>query len=410
MALCASMPASAQDYGDPSGKTLIATADLRLAAADGERSWIEGGFGKARFGPDDTAATDHLKFEPHAISGDVVWQPQISWSLGATLAVTAQGGQEHPVDLSEAYLSWLRGPHDNFKLSGRLGLFWPPVSLEHSGPDWAVTETITPSAINSWIGEEVKVGAAEATASLATANHGRIYATVAVFGFNDTAGTLLSFRGWAFDDVKATAFGHLPLPPRGSFLQHAQGDGTRPVIELDKRPGLYTRLGWTPDPAIKFHLFYYDNRGDPEASTDGQQWGWRTRFGELGAMIGTGATRITLQAVSGQTSMGFPRAGKAWVDTRFRAAYALVTRTIGQGSVSGRIDAFGTSNLGSVIGAEDNEHGWAATLAARRSFGPHVTLLAEALHIESDRDARLRLGVDPQQSQTLLQLALRLHS
>jgi hypothetical protein len=273
-----------------------------------------------------------------------------------------------------------------------------------------VTETITPSAINSWIGEEVKVGAAEATASLGIGQQGRLYATAAIFGFNDTAGTLLSFRGWAFDDVKATAFGHLRLPPRGSFLQYAQGDSTRPVIELDNRPGFYARLAWTSGSAFKLHLFYYDNRGDPEASTDGQQWGWRTRFGEIGATIGMGATRLTLQALAGRTSMGFSRVGEPWVDTRFRAAYALVTRTIGQGSLSGRIDAFGTSNMGSVIGAEDSEHGWAATLAARRSFGPHVTLLAEALHIESDRGARLRVGLKPLQNQTLLQLALRLHS
>jgi hypothetical protein len=410
MAVCAAMPAFAQDYGDSSGKTLIVTADLRLVAADGEQSWIGGGFGKTRFGPDTAASPEHLELDPRAVSGDVVWQPQLSWSLGATLAVTAQQREEHSIDLSEAYLSWLRGPHANFKLSGRLGLFWPPVSLEHSGPNWAVSETITPSAINSWIGEEVKVGAAEATASVATAHHGRIYATVAVFGFNDTAGTLLSFRGWAFDDVKATAFGHLRLPPRGSFLQYAQADGTRPIIELDNRPGFYARLGWTPDPAIKLHLFHYDNRGDPEASTGGQQWGWRTRFSEIGAVIGPGSTRLTVQALAGRTSMGFARAGKAWVDTRFRSAFALVTRTIGQGSVSGRIDAFGTSNMGSVIGTEDNEHGWAATLAARRSFGAHATLLAEALHIESDRDSRLRIGLKPLQNQTLLQLALRLHS
>ncbi|MEI9926712.1 MAG: hypothetical protein WDN44_02075 [Sphingomonas sp.] len=29
------------------------------------------------------------------------------------------------------------------KVSARAGLFWPAVSLEHSGPEWAVTDTIT---------------------------------------------------------------------------------------------------------------------------------------------------------------------------------------------------------------------------------------------------------------------------
>ena len=410
MTACAATPAHAQDYGDPSGKTLIATADLRLTAVDGERSWIDGGFGKTRFGPKSAGPLDHLSFEPRAVEGDLVWQPQISWSLGATLAVTAQNGQEHAVDLSEAYLSWRRGPHGALKLSGRLGAFWPPVSLEHSGPTWAVTETITPSASNSWIGEEVKVGGAEATASLPVGQQGRVYATIALFAFNDTAGTLLGFRGWALHDEKATLFGHQPLPPLDAFMRSVQAPATRPMIELDNRPGYYVRLGWMPDSAIRLHAFYYDNRGDPQAVNSQLQWGWRTRFAELGGTAAFGATRITAQAMAGRTEMGFPMPDRIWVDTRFKSAFALVTRTIGKGSVSGRVEAFGTRGNGSVLGTDESENGWAATLAARRSFGDHVTLLAEALHVESNREARVRSGLDPRQNQTLLQLAIRLHS
>ena len=411
MAACAATPALAQDYGDPSGKPLIATVDLRLVAADGERSWIDGGFGKSRFGPDSAAPSGPLKLDPRAVEGDVVWQPQLSWSLGATIAVTAQAGQEHPVDLSEAYFSWLRGPHGPLKLSGRLGLFWPPVSLEHSGANWAVTgTTITPSAINSWIGEEVKVGAAEMTVSLPVAHHGRVYATAALFGFNDTAGTLLAFRGWALSDEKATAFGRQPLPPLDDFMEYVQAPQTRPVIELDNRPGYYIRLGWTPDPGIKVHAFYYDNRGNPEAVNSQLQWGWRTRFTEIGGTATLGATKFTAQAMAGRTQMGFAMPDQLWVDTRFRSAFALVTQTIGKGSVSGRIEAFGTRGLGSVLGTDESEHGWAATFAARRSFGDHVTVLGEALHVESERGARTRSSLDPQQDQTVVQLALRLHS
>src|SRR5258706_5585800 len=164
---CAGGPGLCRGYGDGSGKSVTALLDFRIAGAGGERSWLGGGFGKARFGGDAAGGGDGLRVQGRAVEADLVWQPQLSWSLGGTFAVTAQQGQEHPVDLSEAFLSWRRDPHGATRISGRLGLFWPPVSLEHSGPAWTVTETITPSAINSWIGEEVKVAGAEATASFA---------------------------------------------------------------------------------------------------------------------------------------------------------------------------------------------------------------------------------------------------
>jgi hypothetical protein len=165
-----------------------------------------------------------------------------------------------------------------------------------------------------------------------------------------------------------------------------------------------------PDPAIRLHAFHYDNRGDPEAVNSQLQWGWRTRFTEVGGTAAAGVTRFTVQALAGRAEMGFPMPDRIWVDTRFKSAFALVTRTIGRGSVSGRIEAFGTRGTGSVLGADESEDGWAATLAARRCFGAHVTVLGEALHVESDRGARVRSGLDPHQNQTVLQLAMRLHS
>ena len=411
--LGATFPASAQDYGDPSGRALTVVGDLRVVAVDGERSWIDGGFGKTRFGPDQPNATHTLHADLLPVEGDLVWSPQLGWRFGATIAVTAQNGQEHAVDLSEAFLTYRHDPIGKLRVHARAGLFWPPISLEHSGPEWAVTEMITPSAINSWVGEEVKVAAGEATASLPLGpggGWGRLSATAAIFGLNDTAGTLLAYRGWALHDEKATAFGRQPLPPLDPFSVFVQAKATRPVIELDNRPGYYLRLGWAPDERIRLHAFYYDNRGDPEAVTADLQWGWRTHFIEAGgsAMLGT-ATKLTVQGLSGHTVEGFAMPTQLWSDMRFRSDFALLTQTIGRGSVSGRIKGFDTHSDGSVLGVDESEYGWAATLAARRAFGPHVTVLAEALHVDSRRDARRRSGLDPHQPQTVLQLALRLH-
>ena len=47
-------------------------------------------------------------------------------------------------------------------------------------------DTITPSAINSWIGEEVRPLAAEVTASTTAGEH-QLSATAGIFAANDTA-------------------------------------------------------------------------------------------------------------------------------------------------------------------------------------------------------------------------------
>ena len=106
--------------------------------------------------------TANFRIEPQAVEGDLIWTPRFSWSLGGTVVATAQQGQDQAVDLSEAFLTYKPLLGGGTRIVARAGLFWPPVSLEHTGPEWRVRDTITPSAINSWIGEEVKVGGLEA--------------------------------------------------------------------------------------------------------------------------------------------------------------------------------------------------------------------------------------------------------
>ncbi len=122
----------------------------------------------------------------------------------------------------------------------RAGLMWPPVSLEHGGGEWPVNESITPSAINSWIGEEVKVVGAEQRLRSPWAQH-KIAVTGAVFDMNDTSGTLLAFRAWALHDRKAMIFRAQPLPPLNGFIKQYPAALFAPVIEIDggcmKRPG-----------------------------------------------------------------------------------------------------------------------------------------------------------------------------
>jgi hypothetical protein len=397
------------EAADPAETGLLTGyANFDLAAADGPRAWLDdGGTGKARFG---NPKGDALRVRPYVTEAGLVLQPEFGWALSGLVSVIAQHGQDKTIDLSEGYLRWRPLPLGTVRVAVRAGIFYPPVSLEHGGGEWPVVETVTPSAINSWIGEEVKVGGVETSFSTMIGEH-RLSVTGAGFGLNDTAGTLLTFRGWALHDEKATLFSYQPLPVMNAFIRLKQARQTRPMIDLDHHLGWYAKFAWAPPGPFEIQYFHYDNRASPQSVSVGQ-WGWRTRFDHLGATLDLDdRTRLTAQAIDGTTVMGYPRPGGArWVNMRYRSAFLLGTRRLSKGSVSGRIEAFSTRNHGSAVGPTDNETGWAATAAARWPLIPHATLLAEALHIDSRRDANLREGAAPRQNQNILRLTLRLRA
>ena len=393
-----------------SADTFTIIVDGRLVLADGANSWIDGGFGKTRFdGTDD----GDFEFDAYPVEASLIWQPRLTDSFVGNFSAAYQHGHDRDenFDVMEGYLTFIPSRSGNTNFSVKAGYYWPEISLEHAtGGAWSTVYTITPSAINSWVGEEVKVIGAEATLYQTVGNMD-FSATGGVFGFNDTSGTLLSFRGWALHDVKSTLFGQFQLPPLNPFMTGAQEPVTRSVIELDDRPGFYGRFEMRPSSSVVLNVFYYDNRGVPEKFTESLQWGWRTRFWNAGAVVDLGpSTRLLAQAMTGTTLMGFiPRnATRYWVDTRYRSAYALLTHRIGDIAVSGRLELFDTTERGSrMVPAEENEEGWAATAAGRWPLWDKFTLFVEALHMQSTRGARVRVRIPAKETQTVLQASLR---
>jgi len=146
---------------------------------------------------------------------------------------------------------------------------------------------ISPSAINSWVGEEIRVLGVEAKA-IYRGDINTIALTGAVFGFNDPAGTLLAYRGWGIGDAKVGIQGELPLArllsigPNSTFVK--QPFWVRPVREINERSGYYLAVDWELYDFIQFGGLYYDNRGDPEAIEAGQ-YARRTKFLNLYAEL-----------------------------------------------------------------------------------------------------------------------------
>jgi hypothetical protein len=381
--------------------TISGMVDLRGGWADGEESWLEHGYGKLQGGGERGQAGIDL--------AAVVWRPTLGWDWSAYVDLVHQDEGDQPVDLDEAYLSYRPTPRSQTRLSARVGLFYPPVSLEHDGPAWSVSRTLTPSAANSWIAEEVKVGGVEGTVSAMLGDH-RLSATAALFGFNDTSGTLLSFRGWALHDVRTTVLGKLPLPRTDAFhhaLYGGQADIAQPTLELDGDIGGYAKLEWRPPAPVALSLFYYDNAGDPQVF-EHNQWGWRTRFANLSLVAKPRPDiEILAQALHGNTYYGAETPMGRYVDVDFSAAYVLATWTGHRHRVTGRVDYFETRDRSFQAIDDNNEHGWALTAAYAYSISPHAAVWVEALHVSSDRAQRAYVGPDQQQAQTGLQTALR---
>lgn len=400
-----SVPAHAEDAEIFSPETVSVTGTVSLAATSGEESWLDGGFGKLSTSGD---GEGDLKVKPLLSEANLIWQPRFSWALSATVVGTFQGGERNEAGISEAYLAYkpMRGSTTRF--SARAGLMWPPVSLEHEGADWHVRDTITPSAINSWIGEEVRPLAVEGTVGTSLGEH-KLSATAALFAVNDTAGTLLAFRGWALHNRRTLAFNDQPLPPFEAEDEGYQGPSTHPLLDVAEgfadRPGYYAKLVWQPPIPVRLELFRYDNRADPEAVNEDVEWGWRTHFDNLGMEADISGMRVRVQAMTGRTRMGFAEPER-WIDMRFRSAFLLVSRPVGKVGLAARIEAFETRHRGSWWDEEYDEDGWAATFAAKREWGP-FTGLVELIHVSSDNPAREHVSLDPQQSQTRLQADLR---
>src|SRR5688500_14456109 len=60
--------------------------DLRASVVGGETSWLEGGFGKLRYGGDGGETTPRAR----VAAIDLAWKPQISWNFSGLVSASYQ--------------------------------------------------------------------------------------------------------------------------------------------------------------------------------------------------------------------------------------------------------------------------------------------------------------------------------
>jgi hypothetical protein len=374
--------------------------DLRAASPGDEWNWNRGGLGKTRFGGDGN---------DHAVDGALAASLQLTPSLLASAEIQYQSEQRHPLGVLDAFLRYRPVSTTPWRWTTTVGVFFPPISLENTGVGWTSPWTLTPSAINTWVGEELRtVGSEVRLAHRADSNTFELIG--AVFGKNDPAGELMAARGWALDDLTSGLNASVREPNVYGSLIGAQGTiWYQPFVEIDHRIGWYAGANWSAPAYGTLSVLRYDNRADPsvyQEYDDRDVFAWHTRFWSVGGRTQIGEVTLLAQAMHGATAIE-PQPS-LYLDTRFNAGYILAGWEHGNWQPAVRVDWFQTRQSPELPSALLSEHGHAATAALNWRPTRNVRVTGEWLRVDSIRNERLLAGQSARQLQTHVQLSVRL--
>jgi len=330
-------------------------------------SWLQAGVGRFDVGAD--SSNDHRTTSIAGAQLGLDWMPT-SWLLLHADGVARHqqsgsvGGKR--AGIVQAYADIY---NDHFRL--RAGEFWLPTSRENTDPLWTSKYTITYSALNSWMAQEVRPVGVDLQWSP------NFYLTIGGTAFreNDTMGTLLANRGWTFGNYLAVYHEDLPTPEPAS---------TRPFGEdLDGRNGYSERIRVTLPERAMLQVTHIDNRATLSPTDVKGQEPWLTRFNIVSGEIGsTMDTTVAAEWAKGSTAVGFP-GGSFTMD--FDTAYLLVSHKIGKERISGRIERFSTKNDAPANPDLARESGHAWTVAWFHEMNARSRAGLEYVRVSGDR-------------------------
>jgi len=379
---------------------LHALIDARLIWHDDTETWLNGGLGKARYGE-----AGHRGLEATLGEASLVAMPDLGWSWKGHVHIKADPDQDHKVDLIEAYVLYKPVPRSANSIRARTGIYYPPISLENTDLAWTSPYSITPSAINAWVGDELRHYGGDVTFEHAFDDR-RSSLTAGLFGGTDKAGTQLFLRGWALHDFKPGVGDVLPAPPAvPGFDEYSRKPPDNDIFkEIDGRPGFFVSTDMKQGSGGRFTAMYYNNRANDRAVENGQA-AWRTRFYSAGIEQPFGDSYVLIsQALAGDTKL---QAFGSSVDTDFRSAFVLLSKRFGNQRLSLRADWFDI-HKGHNGPIDESENGWAALIAWSTATFRSQRLFLELLTIDSTRDARKALDSRRTAVETQVQASYRI--
>jgi hypothetical protein len=377
--------------------------DFRVFHPSDQQSNLDGGLGKTERGSGDRPVAAGVALEALTLRGVAGLTPDFRL-IGE---LRSDPRQKTAVDILDAYAVWRPVSTTRWRWTVKGGAFFAPVSLENENIGWTSPWTLTPSAINSWAGDELRTLGTEGMLEW-RGDVDHIEATAAVFGWNQPAGVAIADRGWTFSGSPLGLFDHIRLPADAA----ESSTGAPPVgsrlysnefRQLDGTPGWYAGLAWERPDLGRLQLLRYDNMADPSAH-DGE-FAWRTKFWSLGYSTDIGEFVVLAQAMTGSTEIVPSPATTSTTD--FYAAYVLLGWERLDWRYAVRFDQFGTAERRADPGIRASEHGMALTAAITWTPVKHVRIIAEVLGVDSWRVQRVLDGKNPHAVETQTQLAVR---
>lgn len=360
----------------------------RAVDVKAQPSWTEGGYGRFDVGAASSASR-------RIVNVDVA-QLGIDWTPTTWLVLHADGVARHePSDAHGRGAGLVQAYADFYSARWRLrlGNFWLPTSRENTDPLWTSRYTITYSALNTWIAQEVRpIGA-----DLQFSPNFYVTAGATLLRGNDTMGTELAARGWTLGNRLSVYGEDLPLPEDYRT--------TKPVThDLDHRNGYSERIRVQLPERAMLQLTHIDNRAELVPEIDGQT-PWKTRFNVVGGMIGQSSpTTLAGEWASGWTAVAFP-GGSFRMD--FETAYILLTQLRGRDRWTVRLDRFSTHGHARRAADASAESGRATTVAWLRQVSGHLRAGVEYARVRGNRPALEKQGDDPNTGGSTITVELR---
>ena len=392
-------------------------AVLRAVSVDSRPSWLSGGFGRLDQGADALGEEEERGVAKLQLALD--WRPVEVFGIYLHLAGREESSelQGDAVGVVEGYLDFGGTIGARNELRGRVGLYLPPTTQENVDPAWQSPYTITNSAVNTWIGEEVRMSGVLFDYFRTLGVEDELRVSAGVFGGNDTTGALLAWRGWTFGDRLTTHGEELALPPINSLetgvFRVQDADGTTPFgSDLDGEPGWLALARWSRGDRFNVQLTRVDNRGDRELHSIGAQGGeyaWETSWSQLGlTWHPTDRWSLAGELIDGETGMGDRATDHVQLD--FQAWFVLFSWHTERWRVTLRHDQFETVDLdGSNLAVAEinDEDGEAWTLAGFWTLRERWRLGLQILDTSSERPAAQQSGFDPDTDGRSVSLELR---